>query len=328
MIDKDKEGQGSSINLITGATGFVGNGLLHHLIERGFLAVAAVRVRPKNWSIKCPLFEIGEIGPETDWSAALFGINSVIHTAARVHVMNDLSINPLVEFRKVNVDGTLNLARQAAQTGVKHFIFLSSIKVNGESTQKGQPFSDSDMPSPEDPYGISKYEAEEGLRLIAKNTAMKVTIIRPALIYGPGVKGNFLSLIRLQKMGFPLPLGAIHNARSFISLGNLINFLEVCIYHPRAWNQTFLVSDGEDISVTQLLQLTASAMNIQSRLIPVPVSLIRFAAKLLGKEDLVSRLCGNLQVDISKAQELLKWTPPLSIRDGLMWLHSNDVAGK
>lgn len=287
------------------------------------LAVAAVRIRPNNWSIECPLFEVGEIGPETDWSDALLGIDSIIHTAARVHVMNDMSINPLLEFRKVNVEGTLNLARQAAKAGVKKFIFLSSIKVNGESTQKGKPFTDSDMPCPEDHYGISKYEAEEGLRLIANNTAMKVTIIRPVLVYGLGVKGNFLSLIRLQKMGFPLPLGAIRNSRSFISLDNLINFIEVCLHHPAADNQTFLVSDGEDISVTQLLQLTALVMNIKSRLIPVPISIIRFGARLLGREIVAARLCGNLQVDISKAQELLGWTPPLSVKDGLMRIYCN-----
>ncbi|MBU3632905.1 SDR family oxidoreductase [Polynucleobacter sp. AP-Feld-500C-C5] len=305
------------MNLITGATGFIGKSLLNYLIESGIHTVAAVRVKPNNWSIKCPLFEVGEIGPETNWSDVLIGIDSVIHTAARVHVMNDMSINPLLDFRRVNVEGTLNLARQAAKAGVKKFIFLSSIKVNGESTQKGKPFTDSDKPCPEDPYGISKYEAEEGLRLIARNTAMKVTIIRPVLVYGPGVKGNFLSLIQLQKMGFPLPLGAIRNSRSFISLDNLINFIELCLIHPAAGNQTFLVGDGEDISLTELLQLTASVMNIKSRLIPVPMGLIGLGARFLGREDLAKRLCSNLQIDITRTKELLGWTPPLSVKDGL-----------
>jgi nucleoside-diphosphate-sugar epimerase len=280
--------------------------------------VAAVRIKPKNWPIKCPIFDVGEIGPSTDWSDALFGINSVIHTAARVHVVNDSSSNPLEEFRKVNVEGTLNLARQSARAGVKKFIFLSSVKVNGEFTQKGQRFTESDAPRPEDPYGISKHEAEEGLRLIAKNTAMKVIIIRPVLVYGPGVKGNLLSLISLQKLGIPLPLGAIQNSRSFVSLYNLINFIEVCLSHPAAENQTFLVSDGEDISVTQLLKITASIMNIKSRLIPVPVNLIWFVARLLGRKNIAIRLCGNLQVDISKARGLLGWNPPLGIKNGLM----------
>ncbi len=281
------------------------------------LAVAAVRLKPIEWLTNYPVVEVGDLEANTDWSLALIGVSSVVHAAARVHVMKDQSADPLAEFRRVNVAGTLNLAQQAAAVGVKRFVFISSIKVNGELTQIGQPFTEKDRAAPVDAYGISKYEAEVGLRRVAEETGMEVVIIRPVLVYGPGAKGNFLSMLHWLHKGIPLPFGAITNARSLVSLDNLVDLIITCLHHPAAANQTFLVSDGEDISTTQLLQYTASAMGVSSRLMPVPALMIQVAAKLLGKGEVAQRLCGNLQVNISKARQLLGWVPPISVKEGL-----------
>jgi nucleoside-diphosphate-sugar epimerase len=231
--------------------------------------------------------------------------------------MKDVASDPLAEFREINVAGTLNLARQAALHGVKRFIYISSIKVNGEQTAAGHPFTPSDTPNPSGPYGISKFEAEDGLRQIAEQTGMEAVIIRPVLVYGPGVKGNFLSMMRWLRNGIPLPLGAIHNARSLVALDNLIDLIVSCLRHPAAANQTFLVSDGEDLSTTELLKRTAAAMGINVRLIPVPAPIIQAGITLLGNRDIARRLCGSLQVDIGKTRELLNWTPPVAIDEGL-----------
>ena len=263
------------------------------------------------------LVTLGEISGVNDWLMALNNVNVVIHLAARVHVMNDKSIDPLVEFRKVNVDGTLNLARQAAQTGVKRFIFISSIKVNGELTSEGKPFTEGDVSNPQDAYGISKLEAEQGLLQIAQQTGMEVVIIRPPLVYGPNVKANFASMLKAVKQGIPLPLGAINNKRSFIYVENLVSFIILCVQHPLATNQIFLVSDGYDLSTTELLRECALALGVNSRLIPVPQKVLEVIAHMLGKRDVVQRLCGNLQVDITKARTLLGWMPPISVSEGL-----------
>lgn len=289
--------------LVTGATGFIGTRLTSLLLSQG------VEVR-QNVAIGC-------ISDVTDWAQSLRGVDAIVHLAARVHVMKDQSDNPLAEFRRVNVAGTLNLAQQAAAAGVKRFIFISSIKVNGEQTQKGRPFTEKDIANPLDNYGTSKHEAEEGLRLIAKDTGIEVVIIRPVLVYGPGVKGNFLSMLFWLRKGIPLPFGSISNARSLVALDNLVDLIITCLHHPAAANQTFLVSDGEDISTTQLLQYTALAMGVSSRLVPVPALMIEVAAKLLGKGEVAQRLCGNLQVDINKARRLLGWVPPISVKEGL-----------
>lgn len=260
---------------------------------------------------------VGDLIPESDWKDALNGVDSVIHLAARVHVMRDEASDPLAEFLRVNVEGTLNLARQAAFAGVRRFIFVSSVKVNGESTVLGKPFFADDSPEPQDPYGISKLEAEKGLRKLASSTGMEVVIIRPPLVYGPGVKANFASMMSWLQRGIPLPLGAIHNKRSFVALDNLVDFIVTCLAHPAAANQTFLVSDGEDLSTTALLQRMGRALGKPARLMPVPAGLMVVAANLLGKGDVPQRLFGSLQVDSSKARHLLGWKPVVTVNEEL-----------
>jgi UDP-glucose 4-epimerase len=303
--------------LITGASGFVGDAVIQRLISDDASVVAAVRRKPVHWSRQCSVVEVGNMEQDTDWSLALAGITAVVHTAARVHVMNEQSADPLAEFRRVNVAGTLNLARQAAEAGVRRFVFLSSIKVNGEKTQTGYPFNASDMPNPSDPYGVSKYEAEVGLRQIAEKTGMEVVIIRPVLVYGAGVKGNFLSMMRWLHKDFPLPLGGITNKRSLVSIDNLVDLIVTCLHHPAAANQTFLVSDGEDLSTTELLQRTAFAMGCKAKLISIPAFIMQAGASVMGKGDVAQRLYGSLQVDISKTRSLLGWNPPLTVGQGL-----------
>jgi nucleoside-diphosphate-sugar epimerase len=231
--------------------------------------------------------------------------------------MRDHCYDPLMEFRRVNTDGTLNLARQAAAAGVRRFVFLSTIKVNGEATHYGCPFTPSDLPAPQDPYGISKHEAEVGLRAIAHETGMEVVIIRPTLVYGKGARGNFKSLIKLVARGLPLPLGSIHNLRSFVGIDNLVDFITTCLEHPAAANEAFMVSDGEDLSTQDLIRRMARAMDRPARLFSIPPGLLAITAALLGKSDLVRRLCGSLQVDISKSHDLLGWKPRVSVDEGL-----------
>ncbi|MBD1399109.1 UDP-glucose 4-epimerase family protein [Pelovirga terrestris] len=299
--------------LITGATGFVGRGLCSRLLVEGRNLRCAVR----QASSIANSVAIGDIGPDTHWDEALKGIDTVVHLAARVHVMKDNSSDPLAGFRCVNVDATLNLARQATVTGVKRFIFLSTVKVNGEKTTSDHPYTEQDAHQPQDPYGISKQEAEDGLLRLAEETGLEVVIIRPPLVYGPGVKGNFQSMMRWIGKGIPLPLGAIHNQRSLVALDNLVDVIISCIDHPAAAGQTFLVADGEDLSTTDLLRRVGQAMGKPARLIPVPMSVLKLGARLLGKQTMAQRLCGNLQVDISKAREVLGWTPPVSVDEGL-----------
>ena len=302
--------------LVTGATGFVGGQLIRRLADQPSIAVrGAVRATPAG--DHPGLIAVGEINGDTDWSEALQGQSVVVHTAARAHIMDDTAADPLIEFRSVNVTGTLNLARQAAAAGVGRFVFISSIKVNGEQTPLDACFMADDAPAPEDPYGVSKWEAEQGLQKLARETGMEVVIIRPPLVYGPGVKGNFANMIKVIGRSLPLPLGAVHNKRSLVALDNLVDLIITCIAHPGAANQTFLVSDGEDLSTTQLLEGVADAMGKPSRLIPVPASILQFGATLLGKKAVAQRLLGSLQVDISHTQKCLNWTPPLTVKQGL-----------
>jgi nucleoside-diphosphate-sugar epimerase len=239
--------------------------------------------------------------------------------------MKDEVADPLAEYRRVNVDGTLNLARQAAAAGVKRFIFISSINVNGEQTSPFKPFTADDLVSPNDVTGISKWEAEQGLQQLAAETGMELVIIRPPLVYGPGVKGNFASMIKLVAKGLPLPLGAIHNQRSLVAVDNLVDLIITCIDHPAAANQVFLAGDGQDMSTTELLRGVARAMGKPSRLIPVPASLLMLGATVLGKKAMAQRLLGSLQVDISKARNLLGWEPPVSVDEGLKRCFSADA---
>lgn len=303
--------------MLTGASGFVGRSLLERLHQEGYELVAPSRtpLAGAPAGVCNPL--VGGLAADVDWGGSLESVSVVIHSAARVHVMNDTADDPLVEFRKANVDGTVSLARQAAAAGVRRFVFISSIKVNGEGTEPGQPYRADDAPAPQDPYGVSKMEAEQALRAVASETGMEVVIIRPVLVYGPGVKANFRSMMSWLSKGVPLPLGATGNKRSLVAVDNLVDLIATCIEHPAAANQTFLVSDGEDLSTTQLLQRMGSALGRPARLLPVPAGLLQAVAAMLGRRAIAQRLCGSLQVDITKTRELLGWTPPVSVDDAL-----------
>lgn len=303
--------------LLTGAAGFVGHSVLARLLTEHHRVTAAVRAASLRVDARASKALVSGLTANTEWGPALAGQHVVIHCAARVHVMHDNATDPLQAFREVNTEGTLALARQAAQAGVKRFIFISSIKVNGEATAPRQSFTAFDKPDPLDPYGISKLEAEEGLKALASDTGMEVVIIRPVLVYGPGVKANFLSMVCWMNRGIPLPLGAVHNKRSMVSLDNLVDLISTCVDHPAASNQTFLVSDGEDLSTTELLKRTAHALGKQARLLPVPAGLLEFTASVLGKQPVAQRLCGSLQVDIRHTCETLDWKPPVSVDDAL-----------
>lgn len=303
--------------LVTGANGFVGRNLCAVLNRQQHAVVAAVRAVNADVTGLVQTVVIGSIDADTDWLAALCNVDVVVHLAARVHVMSDHAKDPLVEFRHVNVAGTLNLAMQATEAGVKRFIFISSVKVNGECTEINQPFIEENAANPQDAYGLSKFEAEQGLLMLKQQTDMEIVIIRPPLVYGVGVKANFANMLRAVKRGIPLPFGAINNQRSFVYVGNLVSLILCCLDHPSAANQAFLVSDGQDLSTPELLRACALAMGVKSRLLPVPQRLIAFAAAMLGKRAIAQRLSGNLQVDIAKARTLLGWEPPVSVADGL-----------
>ncbi|HEY4317566.1 MAG TPA: SDR family oxidoreductase [Herbaspirillum sp.] len=304
--------------LITGATGFVGKALLANPAANRKFSMRGTARRSANIDDTAQIMTVGELDANTDWRPVLNDIQVVIHCAARVHIMNDTSASPLEEFRRVNVAGTLNLARQASAAGVHRFIFISSIKVNGEETRLGQAYKADDVPAPIDAYGVSKYEAELGLLALSRETGLEIVIIRPVLIYGPSVRANFLRMMHWMNKGIPLPLGALTgNRRSMVALDNLIDLIVTCIDHPAAANQVFLVSDGEDLSTTALLRRTALSMNKKARLFPVPAILLQLAAKLVRKGDVAQRLCGSLQVDIEKTRRLLKWHPPLDVDAGL-----------
>ncbi|PKG98933.1 SDR family oxidoreductase [Paraglaciecola sp. MB-3u-78] len=292
--------------LVTGGTGFLGSSLIEQLSPHCISVLGRNQLKLNSLA-----HHYGVIDNKSSYEKALINIEVLIHCAARVHVMNDSAISPLEAFREVNTAGTLNLAQQAADAGVKRFIFISTIKVNGESTELGFPFKPDDNFIPIDPYGLSKYEAEVGLQKIAKQTGMEVVILRPPLVYGPGVKANFASMMKWINIGIPLPLGGIkENRRSLVSLDNLVDLIITCIEHPNAANQTFLVSDDNDVSTSQLLANMASALDAPNRLLPIPSTWFTVAAKLIGKTDISQRLCGSLQVDISKTKEMLNWRPP------------------
>jgi nucleoside-diphosphate-sugar epimerase len=306
--------------LVTGASGFVGSTLCKRLFRDGHSVLGTVRRLDSNRNRDgSQAATIGNLAPDTDWTASLKNVDGVVHLAARVHMMADKNADSLIEFRRVNVHGTTALARQAAAAGVKRFVFLSSVKVNGEFTMPGKPFTADDPPAPIDPYGISKHEAEQSLRQIAAETGMEVVIIRSPLVYGPGVKANFRAMMHWLARGLPLPLAAVtKNRRSFVALDNLVDLIATCLRHPSAANQTFLVSDGEDLSTAALLKRTAQALGHRpARLFPIPHMLLRLAASIFNKQEAYRRLCGSLQTDITKTKQLLGWAPPISVDEGL-----------
>lgn len=316
--------------LVTGASGFVGARLCSQLYANKQSYIGVVRNLPSVGvasSVDESYRAVGDIRPDTDWSELLRDIDCVVHCAARSHVMHETELDPLKAYRAVNVENTVNLARHAAAVGVRRFIFLSSIKVNGEKTCSVRTnassndlpkfFAADDKPRPEDAYGISKCEAEQALKEVSERTGLEVVTIRPPLVYGPGVKGNFLTMMRWLSRGVPLPFGAVDNRRSLVGLDNLVDLIITCINHPGAPSQTFLVSDDEDLSMPDLLERMGKALNMPARLVPVPEKLLRLGALLTNKQEIAQRLLGSLAVDISKTKQVLSWTPPISVDQGL-----------
>jgi nucleoside-diphosphate-sugar epimerase len=300
--------------LVTGATGFVGAALVRRLVSsRQFQVRAAVRSSSGEVPAASERIVVGGIGPDTDWARSLSGIDVVVHLAGRAHVLPDTNEDSMAAFNRVNAQGTLRLAQQAAQAGATRFIFLSTVKVYGDAGS----YSENDAAQPAGGYGISKYQAEEGLRRIAAGSGMEFVIVRSPLVYGPGAKANFRMLVRAIKTGLPLPFGSIRNRRSFVALDNLVDFIVTCIVHPAAANEIFLVSDGEDLSTPDLVRRIGIAVNKPARLIPLPAKVLTVAAGLVGKRDIARRLVESLQVDSSKASQLLGWSAPLSVDQGL-----------
>lgn len=304
--------------LVTGGSGFLGQALINQLVRLpGCTVVAPMRNLSARLAAGARSFALNNLDGANDWQVTLTDVDVVIHAAARVHVMNEVAVDPLAAFREVNVEATLNLARQAAEYGVKRFIFISSIKVNGEGTEAGAVYRADDTPAPIGPYAISKLEAEQGLMSLAANTGMEVVVIRPVLVYGPGVKANFLSMMRWLYRGVPLPFGAVNNLRSLVAIDNLVDLIVTCSDHPAAANQVFLASDGEDVSTTQLLRKLANALGKPARLFPIPTRIMSGVAAMIGKRAMADRIFGSLQVDISKNRKLLGWEPPVTLDKAL-----------
>ncbi|MBX4930387.1 UDP-glucose 4-epimerase family protein [Rhizobium bangladeshense] len=301
--------------LVTGAAGFVGRPLVKRMhAERNCDLVASTRSQTSAFPPDVEHFPI-EITDGTDWVAALEGVDVIIHLAARVHIMNDRAADPLAEFRRTNTAATLNLAEQAARAGVKRFVFVSTIKVNGEKNDR--PFRHDDTPKPIDPYGISKLECEIGLREIAARTGMEVVIIRPPLVYGPGARGNFALLVNLVRKKLPLPFASLKNRRTLVAVQNLVDLILACATHPAAAGETFLAGDGEDLSTPELIRGIAAGLGVKPILLPFPPALLHMAAKAVGKDAVYQRLCGSLQVDTSRARDILGWSPVVAPREGL-----------
>ncbi|WP_445946125.1 UDP-glucose 4-epimerase family protein [Shewanella sp.] len=300
--------------LVTGSNGFLGSALTHILTQHDIKITAAVR----NQNLLSPVktVSVGDVSGETCWNTALLGVDVVLHTVARISLPTD-SINSLAEFREVNTLGTMNLAKQAVTAGVKRFIFISTVKVNGESTSSNKPFTADDVHNPQDPYGVSKSEAETQLLALGQATGMEIVIIRPPLVYGPGVKANFAALLNLASKGLPLPFARFdHNRRSMVSVDNLVDLLITCIDHPNAGNQVFLVSDDHDLSTAELISKLSKACGKSGFMLPIPIIFFQLIARLIGKQKFIDRLTGSLRVDINKTKELLNWTPSQSVDVG------------
>jgi nucleoside-diphosphate-sugar epimerase len=299
--------------LVTGADGFVGRALCDALAAAGRSVRCAVRRLDR---VSTGTIAVGDIGPDTNWNTTLDGVNCVVHLAARTHVLHETTAGALAAYRRINVTGTERLARAAAARGTRRLVFLSSVKVNGEGTGE-RPYTEEDAPRPEDAYGISKTDAERALAGIAAETGLEITVLRPPLVYGPGVKGNFLRLMRLVARGVPLPLGAIDNRRSFIYLGNLVDAIMKALDAPRAAGRTYLAADGEDLSTPALVRAMAAALGIKPRLVPFPLALLKVAATLTGRRAEFARVAGSLQVDSSRIRRELDWRPPYTVAQGL-----------
>lgn len=308
--------------LVTGASGLVGRRLCETLVRQG----KAVRTVVRQTGLALPNVQqvgLGDLYGGTDWQAVLNGVDTVVHLAARVHVMHDTSADPLAAFRRVNVEATLNLARQAADAGVRRLVFVSSVKVNGEASHPGRPLTELDAAAPQDPYAVSKWEAEQGLLHLARSTGLQVVIIRPPLVYGPGVGANFAALARAVSRGWPLPLGAVHNRRSLVALDNLVDLIVVCLAHPGAANQIFFVSDGQDLSTAELVRGLAQAAGVGVRLLPVPTGLLMLLGRAVARASSVQRLCGDLQIDITKARQILGWQPVVTTEEGFRMVYED-----
>jgi len=304
--------------LLTGATGFVGGAFLAGCVSDVNISLrAALRAGAQFGASGVESVFVEGLTATANWHEAVKGCNAVVHAAARAHIMKDTVADPLIEFRRVNVRGTLNLARQAAEAGVKRFIFVSSIKVNGEAASSGQPYTADDLPSPVDPYGISKHEAETALLQLMMETGMEVVIIRPPLVYGPGVKANFLRLLQLTHKRLPLPLAWVQNNRSMVYIGNLVSGIKSCLEQPKAAGETFMISDGEDISTPELVGKLAYAMGRRAILLPVPLTMLKVIFSLVGKRAEIERLTGSLCVDSSKIMDVLNWQPPYTLDQGI-----------
>lgn len=295
------------MTLVTGASGFVGSHLMEEMTRRGLPVRGVTRAAAPG------LVTIPSYGNEVDWSKCLEGVDAVVHLAARVHVMRETASDPLSQFREANVTAAVNLARQAAAAGIRRFVFVSSIKVNGERTMPGKPFTTNDPPNPQDPYGISKAEAEAALMALGRETGMEITIVRPPLVYGPGVRGNLQSLMKWAASGLPSIFAAVKNERSFVHVDNLCDLLLRVLDHPEAANQVFLVSDGHDLSTNDLLQLLTNAAGRSPRSIAVPTAVLLGIGVVLRKQTTVARLTENLQVDVRHTCDALSWKPPLSL---------------
>ena len=314
---------------VTGANGFIGAALTHKLCEKGYDVRGIVRLKERllNRNSRLKIFAAGEINDDTNWNDALKGIDVVIHLASLVHELIDVSINPLADYRRVNTDGTQRLAEMSAGAGVKRLIFISTIKVNGEKTA-GDAFTENHLAHPQDPYAISKWEAEQVLHNISDATGLEVVILRSPLVYGPGVKANFLRLLGMVNKNIPLPLSMVNNKRSMIYIGNLVDAIIKCVEHPDAVNKTFLVSDGQDVSTPDLIRMIAGALGKKARLFPCPAPLLEMIGKITGKSSEVERLTGSLQIDSTKIRRELSWTPPFTMEQGLRmtadWFISNE----
>jgi nucleoside-diphosphate-sugar epimerase len=303
--------------LVTGASGFVGRALCAALIAHGSTVRGAVRSGASTQDLArgCAPAVVGDVGPDTDWREALSGVTAVAHLAARVHVMRERSVDPLAAFRRVNVEGTLQLARSAAAAGVARLVFLSSVKVNGESSAR--PLTEVARPAPSDAYGVSKWEAEQALSGVSRETGLPIVVLRPPLVYGPGVKANFLRLMAAVERGVPLPLGSIDNRRSLVYLGNLVDAIRMCLTHPGVAGRTYFVADGEDLSTPALVRRLAAALAVRPRLWPIPPAALAGLGALTGRRAAIERLTGSLQVDIGALRRDTGWSPPFSVDQGL-----------